>query len=78
MEQLMAVLVGAVGPTGALIWFLFHTTAKTIPDIVEAQRKETSALVETFRVDLREERELRETLLRQVLERASYSCPHGM
>ena len=77
MDQLIAVLVGAVGPTGGLLWFMYYTTAKTIPELVEHHRKETAILVESFRSDLKEERHLRETLLKQVLLRATFSCPHA-
>jgi hypothetical protein len=75
MDQLISVLIGAAGPTGALVWFMYHTTTNTIPNLVEDQRKEMAALVESFRTDLREERVLRETLLREVLDRASDACP---
>lgn len=75
MDQLIAVLVGAVGPTGGLLWFMYHTTARTIPDMVERHRAEIAVLVESFRTDLREERQLRETLLSQVIQRAEFRCP---
>ena len=77
MDQLIAVLVGAVGPSGALIWYMYHTTTKTIPELVEAHRREIACLVEAFRVDIKEERELRRTLLQSVLERAPFICPHA-
>jgi hypothetical protein len=77
VDQLIAVLVGAVGPSGALIWFLYHTTTKTIPEIVAAHRAEVAALVTQFREDLREERELRRTLMAEILARAPYKCPHA-
>ena len=97
MNELLAVLVGAVGPTGGLLWFMYHTTSITIPDIVSDHRKELAALslaqreeigriseshrhdmteiVMAFRADLKEERNLRETLLKQVLESAKFTCP---
>jgi len=86
MNELIAVLVGAVGPTGGLLWFMYYTTTKTIPDIVadhrkelaslsESHRKDLSEIVMAFRNDLKEERLLRETLLKEVLERAPYACP---
>ena len=75
MEQLIAVLVGSLGPTGALVWFMFHTTTNTIPNIVAQHRVEVADLVTQFRVDLTEERELRRTLLAEVLARAPYQCP---
>jgi hypothetical protein len=77
MDQLIAVLVGAVGPSGALIWFLYHTTTKTIPDIVSTHRAEVASLVVQFREDLREERELRRSLLAEVLSRVPYVCPNS-
>lgn len=77
MDQLIAVLVGAVGPTGGLLWFMYHTTVKTIPDMVALHRVEVAGLVESFRVDLKEERELRETLLSQLLKQVAYTCPYS-
>lgn len=77
MDQLIAVLVGAVGPSGALIWFMYHTTTKTIPDIVLAHRAEVASLVCQFREDLGEERDLRRSLLAEVLAKTPYQCPHA-
>lgn len=52
MNELIAVLVGAVGPTGGLLWFMYQTTSKTIPDIVADHRKELAALALTQRQEI--------------------------
>jgi hypothetical protein len=56
---------------------MYHTTIKTIPDIVASHRAEISELVSQFREDLREERDLRRTLMAEILARAPYKCPHA-
>jgi hypothetical protein len=77
MNELIAVLVGAVGPSGALIWFMYHTTSKTIPDIVAQHRLEIANLVQQFREDLSSERDLRRTIMAEVIRRATNTCPYG-
>jgi hypothetical protein len=52
-------LVGNLGIGGVLVWYLYYTTAKMLPAMQEAHANAMQELVCEFRLDLKEERQLR-------------------
>lgn len=57
--ELIASLVGTLGVTGALVWYLYFTTAKTIPSLTTKHSETMERITEKFGDTLREEREFR-------------------
>lgn len=60
-NTLIATLVGAIGPSGALVWFLYHTTTKTFPELTKKADERLEKMIADFRADLAAEREHRES-----------------
>ena len=59
--ELIASLVGTLGVTGALVWYLYHTTTKTIPDLTEKHAETMDKITERFTDSLKDERDFRRT-----------------
>jgi hypothetical protein len=57
--ELIASLVGTVGVTGALCWYLYQTTAVTIPNLTEKHSQSIDKITERFTDTLKDEREYR-------------------
>jgi hypothetical protein len=56
MNELIVQLITALGPTGALVWYLWQTTSKTIPSLIEKHQLNMNATVSQFTKCLEEER----------------------
>lgn len=61
-------LCGQAGIGGALIWYLWYTTAVAQPRLLREHRTTVSTLIHQFRDDLREERASRVRLAEDVSE----------
>lgn len=57
--ELISSLVGTIGVTGALVWYLYWTTAKTIPSLTTKHSETMERIADKFSDTLREEREFR-------------------
>ena len=57
--ELIASLVGTLGVTGALCWYLYQTTAVTIPNLTEKHSQTMDKITERFTDTLKDEREYR-------------------
>lgn len=57
-------LVGQLGVAGVLVWYLYHTTTKTIPELTAAHNETMNNIVnkfsDTLRVTVEDERKARE------------------
>lgn len=53
IESLILKLISSLGVPGVLVWHLWHTTSKTIPDKDAAHKAEMTAVIDKFdcRVD---------------------------
>lgn len=49
-------LVSTVGVTGALVWYLYHNTTRTIPDLTEKYTRSMEKVSDEFSSTLKEER----------------------
>lgn len=72
-------LVSAIGVPGALIWYLWHTTSKTIPDLIDKHSTTIDGIVKEFKSELKEEREARkqEITLLKVFIREEATCRYN-
>lgn len=52
-------LVSSLGVVGALVWYLYHNTTKTIPELTDKYTKTNEAIATRFSETLREERAYR-------------------
>jgi len=52
-------LVSTLGVVGALVWYLYHNTTKTIPDLTEKYTKANEKIATDFANTLKEERQYR-------------------
>jgi hypothetical protein len=59
MNELVMQLITALGPTGALVWYLWQTTSKTIPNLIEQHNKTMDVTIQKFTASLEEERKAR-------------------
>lgn len=57
-------IVSSLGVVGALVWYLYHNTTKTIPDLTQLHSDTMEKISDNFTHNLKEEREQR----RQELE----------
>ena len=57
-------LISSLGVVGALVWYLYWNTTRTIPELVRQHSETMDKISSNFTVNLREEREQR----RQELE----------
>lgn len=57
-------LISSLGVVGALVWYLYFNTSKTIPELVRQHSETMDKISNNFTSNLREEREQR----RQELE----------
>jgi hypothetical protein len=57
--ELIVSLCGSLGVTGTLVWYLYWTTTKTIPDLTEKHANSMDKITDKFSDTLREEREFR-------------------
>lgn len=57
--ELITSLVGTIGVTGALVWYLYWTTAKTIPSLTTKHSETMERITDKFSATLREERDFR-------------------
>lgn len=57
--ELITSLVGTLGVTGALVWYLYFTTSKTIPSLTKTHSETLDKITEKFGDTLKEEREYR-------------------
>ncbi len=62
--ELIASLCGTLGVTGALVWYLYYTTAKTIPRLTDKQSETMERITQKFSDTIRDDRDFR----RQELE----------
>lgn len=46
--ELVTSLVSSLGIAGVLVWFLYHTTTKTIPEKDEAHRSEVKEITKNY------------------------------
>jgi hypothetical protein len=46
--DIITTLVSSLGVVGALVWFLFHTTTKTIPDLTKQYTDSNERASKTF------------------------------
>lgn len=58
-EEIIVQLVAALGPSGALVWHLWHTTSNTIPTLVNTHRESMDAALDRFTKSLEDERKAR-------------------
>lgn len=66
--DLIASLIGTAGVSGALCWYLYHTTAITIPKLTETHSDTLKSISNTFSDTLREEREYRKEEFHELKE----------
>lgn len=59
MNDLVLQLITALGPTGALVWYLWQTTSKTIPDLIAKHQTTMDNTITQFTKALEEERKAR-------------------
>ena len=59
MNDLVVQLISALGPTGALVWYLWQTTSKTIPNLIEKHQITMDGTIAQFTKALEEERKAR-------------------
>ena len=52
-------LVSTLGVVGALVWYLYHNTTKTIPDLTDKYTKANESIANKFSETLKEERQYR-------------------
>jgi hypothetical protein len=52
-------LVSTLGVVGALVWYLYHNTTKTIPDLTDKYTKANENIATKFSDTLKEERNYR-------------------
>jgi len=60
MMELITSLVGTLGVTGVLVWYLYHTTAVSIPRLTDKHAETMDKITEKFSDTLREERTFRQ------------------
>ena len=58
--EILASLVGTLGVTGALVWYLYYTTARTIPRLTDKHGEVMDRISKDFSQTLREERDFRQ------------------
>jgi hypothetical protein len=66
MDQLIATLASSLGVVGALVWYLYYTTSKTLPGIVKEHRESIAEVTNKFSDTLRDEREHRTREMQQL------------
>lgn len=70
MDQLIATLASSLGVVGALVWYLYYTTSKTLPTIVKEHRESiaevTNKFSDTLSETLHNEREHRKSEMIQL------------
>lgn len=59
MVELITSLVGTLGVTGALVWYLYYNTAVAIPKLTDKHSDTLNAISKNFSDTLRDEREFR-------------------
>lgn len=47
-NELITQLVGSLGIAGVLVWFLYHTMTKTLPEKDKAHREEVKEITDKF------------------------------
>lgn len=57
--DLISSLVSTLGVGGVLVWYLYHTTSKTIPDLTDRYLLSQKEIAGEFSKALKEEREYR-------------------
>ena len=80
-NDLIVQLVANLGIGGVLVWYLYYTTTKTIPDIVDKHNTTIERISTQFTATIEKERVSRENeseRTRQVMQRVcSYRTPNG-
>jgi hypothetical protein len=61
-------IIGALGPTGILVWHLWYTTAVTLPRKDAEFRETLDKIVADFRAELKSEREARAAEIKALRE----------
>jgi len=61
-------LVSSAGVLGALIWYLYHTTTKTLPDIVKSHNENIEKVTLKFTESQEQEREYRKAEIQALKE----------
>jgi len=57
--ELIVSLVGSLGVTGCLVWYLYYNTAVAIPRLTDKHSESMDKITDKFSDTLREEREFR-------------------
>lgn len=68
-------LVGQLGVSGVLVWYLYHTTTKTIPDLAEKHSKSMESITERFTETLTETLEKEQAAHERQLANLQASIP---
>jgi hypothetical protein len=53
-SELIIQLVSTLGVSGVLVWYLYHTTTKTIPDLADKHAKSMESISEHFTETLKD------------------------
>lgn len=74
-SELIVQLVSTVGVSGVLVWYLYHTTTKTIPDLAEKHSKSMESITERFTETLTETLEKEQAAHERQLANLQQSIP---
>lgn len=75
--ELIVSLVGSLGVTGCLVWYLYYNTAVAIPRLTDKHAETMDKITERFTGTLKEEREYRRTELQDLkVFIKSEACKH--
>ena len=59
-------IISSLGVVGALVWYLYHNTTKTIPDLTEKYTRTNETIANKFTETLKEERAYRKEEIRSL------------
>lgn len=59
-SELIVQLITALGIPGVLVWYLYHTTTKTIPELTKTHSEGMKEVTKAFTDTLKDERSARE------------------
>jgi len=78
-HELLVSVVSSLGVVGALVWYLYHNTTKTIPDLTDRYTKSIDKISDNFSSTLREERGYRKEEIRALQEwiKLEASCKYN-
>jgi|GEM_PF-7086989 len=60
--DLWQLLIGQLGIGGALVWYLYYTTSVVFPRMHDEHREDMKLVINQFRDDMHQERQVRESM----------------